>query len=307
MRALVAIALVGCSFNPPAGKSPDARPDDAPPVVDDAPPVVDDAPPVVDDAPPDAPPSADSDGDGILDPADNCPVVPNMDQRNFDGDARGDACDPCPHITSPDDPDADGDTIGDACDPRPVLKGDTRVLWTAFQDANAIANWKLVGGTWALANGHLRQTDAAPVLAYASPPLNVPRAYIATRFRVGTLGPGSDGKDPGYGASSGFVAPTQYFACIVVDSGFFNYLVAASAWPNRAPTYQAKLWGGPFGSGSEVDLVHNPAATNSCSARAGIVTQAASDELGPDTAGDLLLYTQHAAGEFDYMFVVAIP
>ena len=30
--------------------------------------------------------------DGIADPLDNCPEVPNADQANEDGDALGDAC-----------------------------------------------------------------------------------------------------------------------------------------------------------------------------------------------------------------------
>lgn len=37
--------------------------------------------------------AADQDGDGILDPADNCPAVFNPDQADLDGDGRGDACD----------------------------------------------------------------------------------------------------------------------------------------------------------------------------------------------------------------------
>ena len=38
----------------------------------------------------------DSDGDGIPDGVDNCPLVHNPDQRDRDGDGKGDACDPCP-------------------------------------------------------------------------------------------------------------------------------------------------------------------------------------------------------------------
>jgi hypothetical protein len=34
----------------------------------------------------------DSDGDGVADPIDNCPLTPNHDQADRDGDGRGDAC-----------------------------------------------------------------------------------------------------------------------------------------------------------------------------------------------------------------------
>jgi penicillin-binding protein 1A len=39
------------------------------------------------------PTPADADGDGVPDPADNCPTVPNPDQADSDGDGVGDACD----------------------------------------------------------------------------------------------------------------------------------------------------------------------------------------------------------------------
>ena len=64
---------------------------------------------------------ADTDGDGVLDAADNCPTDPNPDQEDLDGDGIGDACDSCPQ-----DPDNDADSDGicgdvDACplDPGP--------------------------------------------------------------------------------------------------------------------------------------------------------------------------------------------
>lgn len=40
--------------------------------------------------------ATDSDGDSIIDSADNCAAVPNLDQRDTDGDGAGDPCDPCP-------------------------------------------------------------------------------------------------------------------------------------------------------------------------------------------------------------------
>jgi hypothetical protein len=51
----------------------------------------------------------DTDNDGVLDPVDNCPTVPNPNQANFDGDPLGDAC----------DPDDDDDGVQDVGDPSP--------------------------------------------------------------------------------------------------------------------------------------------------------------------------------------------
>ena len=80
----------------------------------------------------------DTDGDGVVDDADNCPAVPNTDQLNTDGaeiggDADGDACDDdddadgwadidddCPLIYDLDNLDSDGDGVGDVCDNCPV-------------------------------------------------------------------------------------------------------------------------------------------------------------------------------------------
>jgi len=58
----------------------------------------------------------DYDNDGVEDPYDNCPFVPNVDQADDDGDGVGTACDNCPNNSNVDQFDLDGDTIGDACD-----------------------------------------------------------------------------------------------------------------------------------------------------------------------------------------------
>ena len=58
----------------------------------------------------------DDDDDGIPDDRDNCPLVPNKDQRDSDGDGIGDACDNCPKLAEEDQSDTDGDSQGDACD-----------------------------------------------------------------------------------------------------------------------------------------------------------------------------------------------
>ena len=70
----------------------------------------------------------DTDGDGVNDVCDNCPLAENADQADSDGDGVGDACDECvdefgspDFFGCPDDPciqgpDTDGDGINDVCD-----------------------------------------------------------------------------------------------------------------------------------------------------------------------------------------------
>lgn len=60
--------------------------------------------------------TGDTDGDGITDLADNCPLLSNPSQTDSDGDNRGNGCDNCPTTANFDQADADGDGVGDACD-----------------------------------------------------------------------------------------------------------------------------------------------------------------------------------------------
>ncbi len=74
----------------------------------------------------------DSDGDGVNDACDNCPLIVNPSQEDLDGDWEGDACegdtdgdgvpnetDNCPVARNPDQTDSDHDGVGDACDACP--------------------------------------------------------------------------------------------------------------------------------------------------------------------------------------------
>ncbi len=70
----------------------------------------------------------DSDGDGVPNVRDNCPVISNKTQSDINGDGRGDECDDfdfdgvinnvdnCVNIPNKDQLDSDNDGIGDACD-----------------------------------------------------------------------------------------------------------------------------------------------------------------------------------------------
>jgi parallel beta-helix repeat protein len=62
-------------------------------------------------------PGNDTDNDGILDQADNCPAVSNPGQIDADNDAIGDDCDNCPTVANQQQVDTDGDGLGDLCDP----------------------------------------------------------------------------------------------------------------------------------------------------------------------------------------------
>ena len=82
MRSLGVLALLaGCGFHTHA----EGVVDDAAPTGDDAPPVVIDASP---DAPPDTPPP-DTDGDGVPDALDNCPMAMNAGCRDGSKNFRG--------------------------------------------------------------------------------------------------------------------------------------------------------------------------------------------------------------------------
>ncbi len=58
----------------------------------------------------------DTDGDGIIDILDNCPIVSNPEQEDTDADGIGNLCDVCPDVYNPNQEDADSDGIGDSCD-----------------------------------------------------------------------------------------------------------------------------------------------------------------------------------------------
>jgi hypothetical protein len=168
LLAVIAWAVVGC-FDPTYERALCSLDGECPGrlvcvqdrCVDVAPPLVD-APMVEADAPAvdGSQPAGDPDGDGVLDPADNCAAAPNADQRDHDGDGRGDVCDGCPHVADA-VADADSDGVGDACDPRPGAP-DRIVVFDGFYDdrGETPAGWIAFGtaGAWRVRGGRLEQT-----------------------------------------------------------------------------------------------------------------------------------------------------
>ncbi|MCH2184589.1 thrombospondin type 3 repeat-containing protein [Myxococcota bacterium] len=64
-------------------------------------------------------PASDTDGDGVGDGVDNCPLEANPGQEDVDFDGYGDLCDVCPDEFDPGQEDEDLDGIGDACECNP--------------------------------------------------------------------------------------------------------------------------------------------------------------------------------------------
>lgn len=145
---------------------------------------VDARPPL--DAPaidPDAVTVNDSDGDGVANAADNCPMVVNAQQYNEDGDEHGDACDNCPHLANGDQADGDADTVGSACDPRPNEGGDHIVMFLGFNAASDIAGWSTGGSnaSFEVTGGNLVQKGDSDLAILWKNGLGFGNAWIETK------------------------------------------------------------------------------------------------------------------------------
>lgn len=195
-RPLVVLVslLSGCSFAPSGtgnpGQDDATTTHDAPAHGHDA--AVDGAAPR-DTPPPDAPP-VDTDGDGIPDVNDNCPMFANPQQADEDSDGVGDACDNCPHISNADQANvgettagAVADGVGDACDPQPTVGGNQILLFLPFNDASEVTDWQSAGNVSATVTGGSLVIHATDLEIFWANSLNVPNAYITTAVTYGAL------------------------------------------------------------------------------------------------------------------------
>jgi len=291
LAGCLAALLAGCSFElTPAGVGSDAVAGDAVPGRDGAL-----------DGPSDAPVSPDIDGDGRLNAADNCPTVPNFDQRDHDADLRGDACDVCPHLPSAIHADNDADGIGDDCDPRPSQAGDVVSLWDGFYADSAALSWTKVG-TWTLDAGTLRQTALGST--YIAMPMSLPRTFLqasaiveqisGTSSTIGVFAGDPLDSVQSYGclAQRNTVAPTQ------------QSVVASAKWFGNAGLYTPVGWTGTVAAGTSFrfDLALTTTGV-ACAVRQGTVL-ATDSELASTATGRSGIFLDDVSTRFDYVFVV---
>jgi hypothetical protein len=246
----------------------------------------------------------DSDGDGVLDGADNCPAVVNADQRNHDGDPFGDACDRCPHLASATDPDGDEDGIGDACDPRPQAAGDTRVLWDGFYDDSGFQAWG-GSGTWSVSNGMLRQTSTTNDFAFVYPPGTVARHAVTAGVRIDTIGTPNGNVVPGFAVAGGTSGSSQGYYCALSQASPTR-VFALGWWPTNQNVNNNTAWSGTFTGGGEYRATGEIlGGSHRCTVQEGNATGTVTQSHGT-TAGFIVLSTSRLAASFDYIFVVAV-
>lgn len=117
---------------------------------------------------PQAQPVVDSDGDGVLDPRDNCPAIANADQRDSDHDGVGDACQPTTKLnTQPslqDVPVAPAISISVTPDSGSVAIGGTMTFGISVTNSGGSAGGISVGSvlpsgyTWTASDPHCSMT-----------------------------------------------------------------------------------------------------------------------------------------------------
>ncbi|HEY5950746.1 MAG TPA: thrombospondin type 3 repeat-containing protein, partial [Kofleriaceae bacterium] len=249
--------LAGCSFPHGAGGPDDARVGDSP--VTDVPIVIDT---IMTDGPVDTPTTTtDTDGDGVPNATDNCPLAANANQRDHDSDAHGDVCDHCPHLASTADPDGDSDGVGDACDPHPSTAGDSIALFEGFYDATSINGWADSGnGTWSVANGKLTESSSGNNLSTIGPALSITRAAVTAAVHINTLGQTTFTTSPQVSVAGSWNSG-DYDSCALTDiGGLGKRLYVSSNWTQYR--FDSTGWGGTFANGSDLRITDAKIGTN---------------------------------------------
>jgi hypothetical protein len=258
-------------------------------------------------------PNADTDGDGIVDLADNCPTVANTDQHDHDGDLRGDACDVCPHLADT-GADFDGDGVGDACDPRPTQVGDRIVLFDGFYGPLA---WTPVSGgaAWEIDAGTLRQPNADG--SYQIVRVQTPAPHdvlVEARVRVNAVSQ-IVGARQSVGLVAGYQNTDDYFYCGIAATYYGSEVEAGRVDP-YTPGGSFSYNQGDFGDQMTGDWLVLQARTVQaiggdthldCSGARAMAHGNAGYDAQIDAGGEISLRTNGVDASFDYVFVVEVP
>jgi len=254
----------------------------------------------------------DTDHDGIPDVADNCPFVPNPDQRDFDGDGRGDVCDVCPHLPDAGG-DADGDGVGDACDPHPATPGDRIAFFDGFY-AGEPDQWDAVTGSgWQIGMGaHQPNADGVFQVVRHGAPLHT--AFVDVKLKVDQTA--QTGSRHSVAVTLGDSGTSAYFFCGLATTGFgTTEIEAGQVWTDQVGSTQFNYNPGAFTAPMAGDWTVLQAQTSVGNGGTSLdclghrdTANAEPTYLSPtDPSGAIGLRTNSSDATFDYVFVVETP
>ena len=294
MRALLFVGLAACSFQGHAALPDATQPDGH--VVDAT---------LGDGKMLDGGGAQDSDGDGVPDATDNCPMLANADQHDHDGDGRGDACDLCPHIAETADTDTDGDGIGDACDPRPTMAGDVRKLFLGFYDPSETQGW--LGNTvWTVANGTLTGGMTNGALAYTYASTRYQSAFVQTKVHLNQLGNPTGSASPAALLYNGDAGGTQYYACEAALEQMGTKNIDATAVYPGSSNVAPMTWAGTLAAGSDLMYTDMLAGgQHTCTVSQGTTSVTVTQAAGA-TSGVVAPAATYANVSYDYLWIVEV-
>jgi hypothetical protein len=257
----------------------------------------------------------DSDGDGILDGADNCPGNYNPDQNDEDVDGDGDVCDNCPVTSNANQLNFDGDGVGDVCDPHDstvTLISDhiawmdgfggpsgmlgapytsTNTVW--FKNAGTVQNMNISAQT------SLQPTPAGPA------PIGTDELRVYTKLSIVTLAPvkAASGKGAGGVVHTNGILESGWRCVGLADDD----VLRAQDLDDGSGLYE---FGATINTGTKYDFLleatpdaNGPGAWNVRCAMAGS-DFTGGDETPPSLSGYFGLATFFATAQFDYLFAI---